>query len=451
MASQASAAARHVPRRETQAPRPNPPLAAVRRPDANPFIARLQAENRLDEGTLENLRSLCQQPKKAAAKQQIVAEGVRTGNLHILLGGWASRCRDFPNGRRQITALLLPGDICDIDNLYIEPPSQSVEALTQCEFATISRAQLKHLMHSDAGFMEAMGRRGALENIMQGERNASLGQRPARERIAHLLCELRTRLEATGDASGSNFRVPLTQVQLGEVLGLTSIHVNRVLKTLRAQNLVEKRRDRLTILDWHKLTALAGFSAAYLHVDDQAGAEADYDGEGLDGRDKGAANSPGRSGGPAVSSIDRAEVLECGSRHGGALREAIHEALRLSPDTRIRCNGPDLQLTEPAVMTITLALHELHTDALKHGALSTAEGSIELFWKVVRRDAGAQLWMQWSEHDGPAIRPPDRKRFGTKLITQGTGRALGGLAEVDYTPAGLTWILTAPLARIVAA
>ncbi len=469
------------------------PLAPGRRRDPNPFIDRVQAESRLDQGTLEALRSLCLQPKKAAAKQQIVADGVRTGNLHILLSGWASRCRDFASGRRQITALVLPGDICDIENLYIETPDQSVEALTPCEFATIPRLQLKELMQRDAGLKEAVGRLAALENIMQRERNASLGQRQALERTAHLLCELRARLEANGDVDGSSCRVPLTQVQLGEVLGLTSIHVNRVLKVLRARDLVDKRRDCLTILDWRKLTSLAGFSAAYLHVDDRANAGAAFGSGANLGLDGGvdAAGVPGGRLDEGEELRDRlsnfvtvaqslvnlsirgdrpleeervqlnrrlaamggaADVLARGKRHGGALRDAIHEALQIAGGVspRIRCNGPDLQLTGQAVMTISLALHELQTNALKYGALSTAEGSVDLFWEVVRRDPGDQLWMQWSEHDGPAVKPPESEGFGTHLVTQGTGRALGGLAEVDYTPAGLTWVLTAPLARIAA-
>ncbi len=117
---------------------------------------------------------------------------------------------------------------------------------------------------------------------------------------------------------------------------------------------------------------------------------------------------------------------------------------------RIRRDGPDLKVGSSAVMTLTLALHELQTNAIKYGALSTPEGVVELFWKIVDGPAGKRLWMQWAERDGPPVQKPTKHGLGTRLISKATGRALGGEAELEYTPMGVTWFLIAPLDRISA-
>ena len=101
-------------------------------------------------------------------------------------------------------------------------------------------------------------------------------------------------------------------------------------------------------------------------------------------------------------------------------------------------------------MVLTLALHELQTNAIKYGALSWRNGSVDLFWKVIGSGGDARLWMQWAECDGPAVAVPERQGSGTRLITSATSRSIGGDASLDYASTGLTWMLTAPHARICA-
>ena len=130
----------------------------------------------------------------------------------------------------------------------------------------IPKARIRELARRDGGFAEALGWFAARERVVLGAHVTSLGQRPARERTAHLLCELICRLQARGEADGATCRVPLTQEQIGEALGLTSVHVNRVLRALRTSKLVARDGDRLTILDWDGLRAVAGFSPDHLHL-----------------------------------------------------------------------------------------------------------------------------------------------------------------------------------------
>lgn len=134
----------------------------------------------------------------------------------------------------------------------------------------------------------------------------------------------------------------------------------------------------------------------------------------------------------------------------GSLRAMIQTALTYPVDCRdrIRCDGPDLQVGSAAVMALTLALHELQTNAIKYGALSSPDGIVELFWKVMDGPSGQRLWMQWAEHDGPPVQPPEKQGFGTRLISKATGHTLGGEVELEYTPTGLSWFLIAPIERI---
>lgn len=136
----------------------------------------------------------------------------------------------------------------------------------------------------------------------------------------------------------------------------------------------------------------------------------------------------------------------------GSLRETVRDALALRDGYhhRIHCDGPDMDVGSSTVLALTLALHELGTNAIKYGALSSSDGIVDLFWKVIDGPPGPRLWMKWVERDGPAVEPPTRRGFGSRLISTATGRALGGESELDYSPHGVTWLLIAPLNRVAA-
>jgi len=132
------------------------------------------------------------------------------------------------------------------------------------------------------------------------------------------------------------------------------------------------------------------------------------------------------------------------------LRATVREALahHSACHARIRCDGPDIRIDSNAVLMLTLALHELGTNAIKHGALSVPDGGVDLVWGTLDTPGGAEMWMQWVEHDGPRVTPPERRGFGVHLLTDGTARALGGKVVLDYKPEGVTWRLQAPIDQI---
>jgi two-component sensor histidine kinase len=115
---------------------------------------------------------------------------------------------------------------------------------------------------------------------------------------------------------------------------------------------------------------------------------------------------------------------------------------------RLRLDGPTVMIGPRAAMTLTLAFHELATNAIKYGALSNEAGTIELTWKVLDSGTEAELWMQWAERGGPPVVRPERRGFGSRLICTAVSRSLRGRAEMEFPASGVVWTLLAPLAAV---
>jgi CRP-like cAMP-binding protein len=242
----------------------------------NLFVARLRALTSLGEVELTALDTLCSDRRHYRARSELVVDGSHPERVHVLLEGCACRYKLLSDGRRQITALLIPGDLCDIDALHVWRGDFAVATLTPATVAPISRPQLRRLAAEHARIADALGWLGAVENAMLAERNACLGRRSAREHVAHLICELFVRLAVIGRVEGDSYSLPITQEEIADVLGLTSVHVNRVLQSLRSERLIEQQGGTLKVCDWQALRKAAGFRPDYLHLEG-------LDGAGVDG------------------------------------------------------------------------------------------------------------------------------------------------------------------------
>lgn len=114
-------------------------------------------------------------------------------------------------------------------------------------------------------------------------------------------------------------------------------------------------------------------------------------------------------------------------------------------DGRVEVEGEDFVLRPEAVQNLGLALHELATNAMKYGALSRPEGRVSIHWRWL---GGDTLQLQWREHDGPAVKQPDRKGFGTTVVERHAAAAFSGKAELEFAPGGVRWTLVAPRAAL---
>lgn len=197
--------------------------------------------------------------------QHIVRGSERAEVLLQITYGWAGRYRLLSDGRRQITALYLPGDICDPCWIERGHAIQSVVALTPIQATRASRRDLEAQASMDSGLLMLLWRHAQFAQQVQGEWLVNLGRKNAIERLSHLLCELYTRLAMAGGVSSSTCEMPLTQLDLADLAGLTPVHVNRTLQEMRAMRLIELQSRRLTILDWEALRRIAWFDGAYLN------------------------------------------------------------------------------------------------------------------------------------------------------------------------------------------
>ncbi|GJE62158.1 Crp/Fnr family transcriptional regulator [Methylobacterium trifolii] len=196
------------------------------------------------------------------ARTDLLRQGETPAVAHILLTGHTCRFRTLRDGRRQILAILVPGDLCDLEAVLGARADYGVSALTACTVGEIPCRRLAD--DTDAAMRAALWRHLLQDAAIAREWLVGMGRRNAQERLAHLFCELRVRLEAVGLAGTDFYETRITQVELADALGLTSVHVNRTLQELREAGLIRLANGRLTILDVPALERLAGFDPAYL-------------------------------------------------------------------------------------------------------------------------------------------------------------------------------------------
>lgn len=232
-----------------------------------PFLARLRSRADLNDAQLDPLGSLPIHRISLMPERHLVGEGDYPRHLHILEQGWAAKVKMLPDGRRHFATLLLPGDICDLDGLHLRKYDYGVVALTRCTVSRLDRDAVLALCDENRAVARLLTWLAFVENAVLNEAALSLARRSARDRLAHLLCELMLRLARIGFARADGYDLPLSQERIADALGLTSVHINRTFKQLRTERLASLSRQRLTLLDWDELRRGAGFSPDYLHLD----------------------------------------------------------------------------------------------------------------------------------------------------------------------------------------
>lgn len=233
---------------------------------AHPLIRKLSNHSVLSEEECRAIIEATRRTTTFAAGDDIAKRGDRIRGVNLLLEGFAYRYKILEDGRRQILAYLLPGDFCDLDVFLIKWMDHSIGALKDSKSAVISPAHILKLTDQFPNLTRALWRSSLLDEAITREWVVNIGQRAAYERMAHLFCELFHRLRAVGEIDGKSCPFPLTQIALGDTLGLSSVHVNRTLQELRRNNLVSLRNGLLTINNLAALEAAALFSPDYLHL-----------------------------------------------------------------------------------------------------------------------------------------------------------------------------------------
>lgn len=185
----------------------------------------------------------------------------------LVMSGFAFRQKLTVQGTRQIVSIHMTGDFLDLQHLFLRKADHNVQALTRLETIEIDRESLRALALERPAIAEAMWVDALVDSSIFREWVMNVGRRDARSRIAHLLCEFATRMDVMGLGTGDSYELPMTQEQIGDATGLTSVHVNRTLKSLAADGLVHRNRRYLSFSDWDSIRAVGDFSTLYLHLD----------------------------------------------------------------------------------------------------------------------------------------------------------------------------------------
>lgn len=238
---------------------------------ADALILKLGRLVALTDDEREALGRLSRNARRVKRGTDLISEGDKPVSVFLLLEGWAFRYKSLAGGSRQIMAYLLPGDLCDVRIFLFEEMDHSIGLLSDALVAKIPALEMLELMDRYPRIERALMWGTLVDEATLREWLLNIGQRDALQRLAHLFCELCVRLRIVGLVDESDtFSIPITQAELADTTGMTTVHVNRSLQRLRQDGLIVSKRGTMTILDFGRLAKIAGFNPVYLHTDGPA-------------------------------------------------------------------------------------------------------------------------------------------------------------------------------------
>jgi CRP-like cAMP-binding protein len=218
-----------------------------------------------DKRLINGLTSECQ--RQYGAREDIIREGEHSDDIHIVLSGMACRYKHLEDGSRQIMAFLVPGDPCDSEIFILDKMDHSIGTLAPSIVASVPGPLMKELLLARASIALAFWWNTLQDEGVLRERIIDEGRRDAYARIGFLVYEMFVRMRAFGVIDDQKFEFPVTQVDLADATGLTPVHVNRMLKQLREENLIAIDGKNWTVLNPAGLRKAARYEASYLHLD----------------------------------------------------------------------------------------------------------------------------------------------------------------------------------------
>jgi CRP-like cAMP-binding protein len=239
-------------------------------PPARPLVLKLESITDLTPQERQALESLPMRVQEVRADQDLVREGDKPSQCCLLIEGFACRYKLTHKGKRQIFAFHTPGDMPDALSLQLKTMDHSVGTLTRCKVGFIQHEHMRELLRQHPRLTDVFWRDTLIDAAIFREWMLGIGRRDAKTRVAHLLCEMFKRLQAVGQEANNAVPLPLTQAEMGDALGLSTVHINRTLQDLRAEKLIEWENGLLSVLDWNGLVQVGEFDETYLHQDSKA-------------------------------------------------------------------------------------------------------------------------------------------------------------------------------------
>ena len=232
---------------------------------ANAFVEKLRGYAPISVADEALLEDACRRARKFPPNYDLILEGDVPGPVFVVLAGWACRYKILPGGSRQIISFLMPGDFCDMHVAVLAAMDHSIATLSEALVVTIPRDQMEELVEVSPDLAKAFWWTQLVDEGVLRATIVSMGRRTSLERVAHLLCELCFRMRNIGIATRESFVMPFTQIVLADAVGLTPVHVNRLVRKLRALGALDLGVGTLIIADITLLSQIAGFDDNYLH------------------------------------------------------------------------------------------------------------------------------------------------------------------------------------------
>jgi CRP-like cAMP-binding protein len=241
-------------------------MAQFSRPNLLPFLDRLTRRSVLSDEEQQAVLNLPGHAEQVQSNRDFVPLGTRVDGACLIVAGIVGRFDQNGEGTRQITAMHVPGDMCDLHSVVQPMPTSALQALSVATILRVPHSAIRAVAGRYPAVAEALWRDCMVDAAILSEWIVNVGRRDAKTRIAHLICEMATRLHAREGANDFVFDLPITQTQLAEATALTAVHVNRTLQSLRADGLVEWHQRLIRIPQWDALVERAEFDPAYLQA-----------------------------------------------------------------------------------------------------------------------------------------------------------------------------------------
>jgi len=237
--------------------------------DNEPWVGLIEKLDRLATLSDEDRDLLAALPYSVEAVPSatvLVREGTSISRCCLLVEGYACRHKTTAEGKRQIVSFHLPGELLDIQHLLLARADHNVEAITEAKIAWVSTEKLKALAFERPDIGQALWLDVLIDASIFREWVLNVGRRDAKTRIAHMLCEFGARAIKAGVETEGELKLPLTQEQIADATGLTTVHVNRMLRALREDGALSVASRGVHITDFRLLRDLAEFDPSYLHA-----------------------------------------------------------------------------------------------------------------------------------------------------------------------------------------
>jgi CRP-like cAMP-binding protein len=236
----------------------------------NPLVRKLESIVTLTDEERQAILRLPVTVRALKADQDIVRDLDRPSQCCLILDGFACRYKMIGDGRRQILSFHIPGDIPDLQSIHLEVMDHSLGTLTAARVGFIPHEVVRASIRAHPRIGDVFWRDTLIDAAVFREWVTNVGRRDAYGRIAHIFCELFVRVSAVGLNKGESYETPITQAELADASGLSTVHVNRTMQELRRDGLIKTKGASIIIEDWDGLQKAGEFDPTYLHIQKRA-------------------------------------------------------------------------------------------------------------------------------------------------------------------------------------